>query len=160
MHNRTFCLCDNDVIKWNSNGKMYCLHIQSDADPENPRENEEPVDIMACWHTSYALGDHLADETPERFWQRLVRENVPNRDILTAAESGKLSWIRIVNNRGQYDIYETYTCGSEREECLEYEHVPAYAVASYLLDDLTIEDCMTLMAPYAEWLPLWLYDHS
>ena len=30
----------------------------------------------------------------------------------------------------------------------------------YLMDDLTVRHCMILMEPYAEWLPLWLYDHS
>lgn len=63
------------------------------------------------------------------------------------------------------DIYETVQWRTvfgdgDPGESLEYEGVPRDAVAEYLLDDMTIGQCMTLMEPYAEWLPIWLYDHS
>jgi len=64
-----------------------------------------------------------------------------------------------------YDIYETcYLAGfqtrDEAKEYLEYSEIGQRAVADYILDDLTIGHCQKLMKPHAEWLDLWLYDHS
>lgn len=161
-------LYDGDTVKWAHDGKLYCLHIRQDEQPLDPRRDCDNITTMACWHGRYSLGDKLDDKTSEGFWQRLVRENVPESEILEAAEAGKLTGIRLAENVGDrelVDIYETSYLrtvfgDSEPSECLEYEGVLPEAVATYLTDDLTVSHCMTLMEPYAEWLPLWLYDHS
>jgi len=109
---KTLNMYDNDTLKWEHDGKLYCLHIQTDEEPMNPRRDwENPGTLMACWHRNYDLGDEISDKEPEDFWKRLVRENVPG---------------------------DEYPCA----------------------DELTIQECMDLMRPYAVWLPLWLYDHS
>lgn len=161
-------LFDNDTVKWEKDGRLYCLHIRRDDQPLNPRTDWDNITTMACWHRRYGLGDKLSDKEPEDFWQRLVRENVPEPEILEAAEAGKLTGIRIAKNSENgdlADIYETVqwrtVLGSgDPGESLEYEGVPRDAVVDYLMDDLTVRHCMILMEPYAEWLPLWLYDHS
>lgn len=111
---------------------------------------------MVCWHRRHDLGDKIQDKSPEDFWRRLVRENVPESEVLEAARSGKLSGIRLAPNGENPDLVDIYELG----EYLEYEGIPADAVADYLIDNLDIGHCMTLMEPYAEWLTLWLYDHS
>lgn len=167
----TLNMYDNDIVKWEYDGKLYCLHVQRDETPMNPRRDwDNPITLMACWHRRYSLGDEIQDKYPEEFWIRMVRENVPESEILAAAESGKLSGIRIAKCRGKgkkglVDVYETCQWrtvigNSELQECLEYAEIARDTAAAYLIDDLTIEHCMTLMRPYAEWLPLWLYDHS
>ena len=163
-------LYDNGTVKWQHDGKLYCLHVQTDETPLDPRHDWDNIAVMACWHRRYRLGDTVQDEKPEEFWRRLVRENVPESEIASAAEEGKLGGIRIAEHEdgersGLVDIYETYQLWtvvgrSEPGENLEYEGIPREAVAEYLMDDLTIGHCMTLMEPYAEWMPLWLYDHS
>ena len=160
----------NGTVKWQHDGKLYCLHVQADETPLDPRHDWDNIAVMACWHRRYRLGDTVQDEKPEEFWRRLVRENVPESEIASAAEEGKLGGIRIAEHEdgdqsGLVDIYETYQLWtvvgrSEPGENLEYEGIPREAVAEYLMDDLTIGHCMTLMEPYAEWMPLWLYDHS
>lgn len=163
------CLYDNDTVKWQHDGKMYCLHIRQDDTPLDPRRDwDHPGTIMACWHRRYNFGDEIRDKIPEEFWQRLVRENVPDTEILEAAEAGKLVGIRIARNSKNgnlTDIYETVQWNTvigngEPSEELEYEGIPREAVAGYLMDDLTITHCMILMESYAEWLPLWMYDHG
>jgi hypothetical protein len=158
-----------DTVKWEHKGKLYCLHIQRDENPMNPRKDwGEPATIMACFHRRYNLGDEIEDKEPEDFWRRLVRETVSESEILEAAQSGKLPGIRLAQNsenKELVDIYEvcqwrTALGSGDVKECLEYEGLSKHVVAQYLLDDLTIGHCMTLMEPYAEWLPLWLYDHS
>lgn len=165
--NKKLNLYDNDTVKWNHDGKLYCLHIQRDETPESPREWDN-ITTMACWHRRYNLGDKIDDKELEDFWRRLVRENVPESEIFAMAEAGQLKGIRITKNEEDpklVDVYETYywqtVLGkSEPKECLEYEGVDKDTAIYYLLDDLTIQHCMALMEPYAEWLPLWLYDHS
>lgn len=161
-------LYDDDTVKWENGGKLFCLHVQTDDSPLNPRRDCDNITTMACWHGRHSLGDDIPDKEPEEFWQRLVRENVPESEILEAAEAGKLTGIRLTENAGNrelVDIYETSYWrtifgDSEPSEYLEYEGVLPEAVATYLMDDLAVSHCMTLMEPYAEWLPLWLYDHS
>lgn len=163
----TMNLYDNDTVKWRHDGKLYCLHLQRDETPDDPR-NWDNLTIMACWHRRYNLGDKIDDKEPEDFWRRLVRENVPESEILAMAETGQLKGIRIAKNEEDpklVDVYETYYWQTvlgktEPKESLEYEGVDKDSAIYYLLDDLTVQHCMTLMEPYAEWLPLWLYDHS
>ncbi len=163
-----FQMYDNDTVKFKHEGEQFCVHVQQDDNPMNPRKDwDNPGTIMACWGR-YDLGDDIQDKTPEEFWQRLVRENVPESEILAAAVAGKLPGIRISKCKGRgkkglVNIYETCQWrtpigNSEPEECLEYEEVGEDSAVYYLLDDLTIGHCMTLMEPYAVWLNLWLYD--
>lgn len=165
----TLNMYDNDFMKWENDGKRYCLHVQRDEFPESPRDWDN-VSIMACFHPRYNLGDAVPEKDAEEFWRRLVRENVFESEIIAAAKEGKLTGIRIAKckdseKNGLVDIYETSQWrspagNSEPEEFLEYEAVAENTVAGYLMDDLSISHCMTLMEPYAEWMPLWLYDHS
>lgn len=165
-------LHDNQTIKWTHERSRYCLHIHQDEFPENPREWDpgNGLTTMACWHRRYPLGDTNAIKGLDQigFWQKLVRDNVGEEEILAAAKAGKLSGIRLAKNEENpelTDIYETAQWrsplgNSDPYESLEYGGLTKESVAQYLLDDLTIGHCMTLMEPYAEWLPLWLYDHS
>lgn len=148
-------LFNNDTLKWESEGKLYCLHIQMDNDPMNPRRDWDNVTTMACFHNRYDLGDDLPYKSPEEFWQHLVRENVSKDEIYQTAKAGKLEGIRCasnVENPCTVDIYE----GGD----LVYDRIPKDLLVDYLMEDLTIAHCMVLMQPYAEWLPLWIYEHS
>lgn len=160
-------LYNNDTIKWRHEGKRYCLHIRRDDCPDDPRSWGN-LTTMACFHRRYSLGDKLETKSPEEFWQRLVYKHVPREEAFEAVCAGKLEGIRATPNEidpNCADIYETYCLhtilgNTEPEEVLEYERVPADSILSYIGDDLTISHCQTLLEPYIEWLPLWLYDHS
>ena len=159
---------DDDTIKWRQSDKRFCLHIHHDENAESPRDWDGQLTTMACWHPRHRLGDKTADADPEAFWRRLVRENVPWAELMEKVKRGDLPGIRIERNgenTALLDIYETYYLTtvlgrSEAEESLEYKAVSEGTAADYIMDDLTIQHCMMLMKPYAEWLPLWLYDHS
>ena len=167
MKKERLVLYDNDTLKWAYDGKHYCLHIQRDDFAESPRDWDN-LAVMACWHRSYRLGDKIDENSPELFWVHLVRQYVPTDEIVSAAKDGKLAGIRVeAHKKGRklLDVYETYYLDtvlgkSEASESLEYEGIPEDALFSYIEDDLTIAHCMTLLEPYAEWMPLWLYDHG
>lgn len=164
-----FRMYDNDTVKFKHDGEQFCLHVQRDDSPFNPRTDwDHPGTHMACWHRRYQLGDEHKYDSPEEFWRDLVRESVPESEIMAEAKAGKLSGIRIEKCEGRdnlVNVYEIYqwrdlSGDSDPKECLEYEGIGEDDAVYYLLDDLTIKHCMTLMEPYAVWLPLWLYDHS
>ena len=164
----SFRLYHDDTVKWVHDGSRYCLHVQQDEFSESPREWDN-LCLMACFHKRYSLGDDIKEKDPTEFWRSLVRSNVSCKEATEAALSGKLDGIRIVKaedgDPDSYDVYETcYLAGfqtsREAKEYLEYSNIPESELYDYLIDDLTIGHCMKLMEPYAEWLPLWLYDHS
>lgn len=160
-------LWGDKTVKWEHGGKRYCLHVRNDNYASSPREDDDGlITIMACFHSRYNLGDRekVGKVEPEEFWQNLVRENVSDGEILSAAESGKIRGVRIAPSEDDsklYDIFEMASIfGKESKEYLEHSEVGRDDIAYYLLDDLTVSQCMALLEPYAEWLPLWLYDHS
>lgn len=163
---RILKLYSNDVVRWEHDGKQYCLHIRTDEFPENPREWHN-VAIMACWHGRYNLGDEIAEKEPEDFWRRLVKENVPESEVYASAEAGRLHGIEICKNGDDaelIDIYSTYLHdakdGVGLRKDLEYDKLRKEDVVECLIDIIEVKNCMTLLEPYAEWLPLWLYDHG
>ena len=85
-------LHDNQTIKWMYEENRYCLHIRRDGFPENPREwdPDNRLTTMACWHSRYSLGDVNATKGLDQieFWQKLVRDNVGEEEILAAAKAG------------------------------------------------------------------------
>lgn len=154
-------ICDNTTIKSRCGNKQYCLHIQREDIAESPREWENTT-IMACFHRRYSLGDAKLAAEPAKFWRDLVSQNVTNEEMVQTIMAGQISGVRIANRPdGLVDIYETADSVADgTKEYLEYEGIHAVDVREYVLDDLTIGNCMELMKPHAEWLPLWLYDHT
>lgn len=159
---------DNDVFKWEHDGKRFCLHIRDDECAGNPREEWENLCLMACFHRRYNLGDSIEQKTPEEFWQHLVRRIVPVAEVVSALRDGYVAGIRIAENKEDaelFDVYETsywrtVIGNSDPTERLEYEGVPGAALYDYVENDLTVGNCQKLLEPYCEWMPLWLYDHS
>lgn len=159
-------LYDNQTIKWKAGDNLFCVHIQSDDSPMNPRKEWGHLSTMACWYHNYDLGDDIGNKDPEEFWRALVDEHVPGDEFAEAVKSGKLYGIRAEKNEaGRYDIYEHYALRtaagtSEPDEVLEHTNLVESEFWFYIADDLTIEHCQTLLESYMEWLPLTMYEHS
>lgn len=156
-------ISNDTTIKWRHERNLYCLHIQQDDFADSPRDWDE-MTTMACWHRNYRLGDPIKDDSPEEFWRRLVDEHIPQEELVKLALEGQIQDIRIAANEedtSRYDIFETCSIlNRPAEEYLEHEYVSEDMIAEYLIEMLDIGQCMQLMKPYAEWMPLWLYDHS
>lgn len=165
---KTLDVYGESVLRWAHEGRVYCLYVECDDFPDDPRNDCDNITTMACFYPRHSLGDEVDEKDPEGFWRQLVRNHVSDGEILAAIESGKLNGIRIAPNSETpdlVDVYEIYAIWtpvgkSEPKEHLEYEGIPKDSLTEYLVDDLTIRHCMTLMKPYAEWLPLYVYEHS
>ena len=161
---------DGDAIMWTNkeDGKEYCIRIQTDNDPLDPRKDDDGIFTkMACFVRGYSIGDDITGSA-EEYWQKLVLDNLTENEIIKAIKDGKLKGIRIAQNAENpnlVDIYETYAIhtvlgNSEASESLEYEGVAPDSAIYYIRDDLTIGHCMTLLSDIATWLPIWYYDHG
>lgn len=156
--NKSFDMCDNDTLKWEDEGVMYCLHVQHDDSPENPRYESYNLSTMACFCHDYDLGDLVSDSDAKEFWLDMVYSHVQNSEVYEAAINGKFKYIRVKNTGDTFSIYEDQNA-LEADDPI-HEEIDKSDFKYWIIDDLTISDYMILMEPYAEWLPLWLYDHS
>ncbi len=160
--------CHDRLFRWSYCGRQYCLHIQKDMEPLNPRLEQDNIATIACWHRRYDLGDRPIANNKEHFWRKLVRSCVPAEEVFSAAETGTLAGVRIQCCDAAHDRYHIFVADTfdperldqQRKEYLAYENITRRQVASKIVKDLTISHCMVLMKPYAEWLPLWICDHK
>lgn len=148
-------LWNEDTVKWEHGGKRYCLLVQLDDMAESPREWDN-LTIMACFHRRYNLGDEISAKDPEEFWLGLVKDNVPLDEVITAAKTGVFEGIELKDSTLGEGLYDLYL----RDRLDLYEGIRRDDVMDYVTDELTIGQLQTLLEPYAEWMPLWLYDHS
>lgn len=151
-------LFDNKTLKWeDGDGNRYCMHVHQDEIPDDPRENCEPLTTMACWHRRRNLGDDIGNLEPDVFWQKLVEDNVPEEFITAAAIAGEIGSISVSANADDPKLYDIRIDGELHEENMG---VPESYIPRYILNDLSIQDFQKLLHPYAEWLPIWGYEHG
>lgn len=141
----TDMLLEQDLLVfWNHENKAHMLHIQHDEDVRDPRTEMDHFTVMACFHPRHTLGDQDRMGTAGAFWEDLVMKNVPHKEILSAAKSGKLA----------------VPCEPDDEPTDDEEWLEA--VSDWILDGDSdgIKAAMELLKGKIACLPLWLYDHS
>jgi len=157
-------LYDDDVIKWEEDGKKCAIRVASDDCPDSPREGYDyNQNIMACFHPRYNLGDRDLGQydmkNPEDFWRDLVRSHVPSDELIDRAFAGELPNIQI--RKLDDELFDLLCREDYNDEWFTQErNVESSTLYVSLVDILTVDECQTIMEPHAEWLPLWLYDHS
>ena len=163
---KTVLISNNDTFKWDHDGQKYCLHIMSDDDREDSPRDWSPVTTMACWHRRYTLGDKIENKgDPTDFWRNLVDETYSAEQLADAVMNGKVPGMRIAVHENEPEMADLYvTCdlgfGEGPKEYLQRDGVEFRYIGDYITEELSISQCMALMEPHAEWLPLWLYDHG
>lgn len=171
MKNNSILLGHDLVLQWSHDGKNYCLHVQTDTDPQSPMDDDCPLAVLACFHPRHSLGhaDLTKRMDPDQFWVDMVRKHADAKDVSDAVLSGKLPGIRAAVHPGSdnnlYDIYlttaiHTVIGRSEPSENLEYEAVRPESFLDLLENDLTAKHCMIILEDRIAVLPLWLYEHS
>lgn len=156
-------ISDREALKWTANEKVFVAKFDLCNTPSyNPRDFCDDGG-MICFHSRYILGDPHDYQNSEELFHDLVNEFVP-RDLLTAlAQEGKLNGIELRRNEEDPDLWDVWESGfvpDQKEPYLWYERIPLEVVGSYIVDDITEEDCVKLLKDYCVIVPLWLYDHS
>lgn len=164
MANRLY-IGNNTTIKFEYEEKKYCIHIQRDEDPLDPRRDWDNITTMACFHLRYDLGDNISEKTPEEFWNGLVSKCVSDEEFVKYLMADELPDSHVEPCAGQeniihaadklYDFWDQD--GSETApigEGIPYSDLPKWKC------DMSISDCMKLLENHCEWKNLWLYDHG
>lgn len=139
------------------NGKLFRLTIKADNDESmNPRTEYDNVGTMVCFHRRYNLGDKHDYSSPDDFLSSLVRNNVPEKDIVSFVKAGK------GNVFVQYDRQEKdYSVSEQTKNGWKYSFsTDKERIADDVIDMLSFDDCLSLLEKSVVILPLYLYDHS
>ena len=163
----SLCLYDNDFVKFECDGKRLCLHVHYDDTPDNPRSWDTPITTMACFLHRHELGDDIGTSDPDEFWQGLVATFVPDTELVQAVQDGKVSGMKLEPDEDPdfvtlYVLSDWATSLGNSEPDWSYNSVendPRW-VADAIRENLSIGNCQSLLEPYLEWLPLWVYEHG
>lgn len=86
--------CDTTkALRWEKDGVAYTLCFDQDDSPLSPREEEDHMDRIFCWHRRYSLGDAHTFKTPHDFLLNLAeqfgveQDAIEKKGLLQALES-------------------------------------------------------------------------
>ena len=160
-------LCDNEFVKFEHDGKRYCLHLHYDDVADDPRSWDEPITTMACFLRLHKLGDDIGTSDPEEFWQGLVATFVPDAELVQAVQDGKVSGMKLEPNDDPdcvtlcvLSYWATPLGHSEPDWTYDPVDKDPRWLADAIRENLSIGNCQSLLEPYLEWLPLWVYEHG
>ena len=112
-----FYVFNNDLIKWTGeDGKLNCLQICQDNDASSPRDNQDNLTIMACFHRRYLLGDNLADKSgdkyePLTYLRKLVKDTVSGDTLVAAVKADKCPRLRVSPSDQHFPLYNIFEIG-------------------------------------------------
>lgn len=143
----------------------YLLKIMRDDDPYNPRDEDDHLGNMMCWHKRYKLGDENPFDDGRDMLKNLAKENIPAADVVKRAKAGE--FYKIIMERSENDdhwlLTAFYTLGSETWEREVKYQIPVNDepdISDLILDELTPKELFKLLDGNIVILPLFLYDHS
>ena len=166
----SFYISDGNYIRFKYGEKQMVVMFREDMEPENPRQDMEPLGKMICWHSRYRLGDRHDYRDPEDFLCELVQEIIPWESVVEKIIKGEtrmkisrdddpesetpfslmMSYINPFH--GEYEI-----CAAETAEEL-FSQFNKEAI----LEELTTSELHQILLESNDvvMLPLRLYDHS
>ena len=163
----SLCLYDNDFVKFEHGGKRYCLHVHDDDTPDDPRSWDTPITTMACFLRRHKLGDDIGTSDPDEFWQGLVEDFVPDTELVQAVQDGKVSGMKLEPSEDPDYVLLCRKCPAPTvldSNATGWEkwsvEGPTRYIAEEIRECLSIPQCQSLLEPYLEWLPLWVYEHG
>ena len=163
----SLCLYDNDFVKFEHDGKRYCLHVHDDDTPDDPRSWDSPITTMACFLHRHKLGDDIGTSDPDEFWQSLVEALVPDTELVQAVQDGKVSGMKLEPSDDPdcvtlcvLSYWATPSSSSERDWTYDPVDKDPRWLADAIRENLSIPQCQSLLYPYLVSLPLWVYEHG
>lgn len=160
----TYFYHDDTISLVDENGDKFRLRVEVDNSPESPREWEN-IGNMVCWHRRYNLGDEHKYDDHMDFLRSLVREYVPEKKVIEFAKKNTDNVMLKYNRSARlweiwvYCYWDYRIAKSKPDWELEIQTDFTY-VYDYIIDNLCVSSCESLLEKYVEILPLYLYDHS
>ena len=157
-----------------SNGVKTAVILRDDS-PWHPREEQDNLAKMVCWHSRYNLGDKHNYKEPRDFAVDMVQEYVKETDVFRAMANGELADFRLIDDGtgGDYLVDAKVGFGArERWERMDWKVSRDFEVveaedASFDLEMDVLDNCwpdemLRMCEKYGDVAiqPLYLYDHS
>ncbi len=145
--------------------KPYLLKISLDEDAPNPRETDDNLGNMVCWHRHYRLGDAHSYEDPGDFLQELVEKNVSDAELIRKARAGEIQGVKLEYVRAEkiWSV-ESYDAVS-RKWVRWYEFDRPFSrcesqIAEAIRSEMSNQALLKLAGQKCCILPVYLFDHS
>lgn len=145
--------------------KPYLLKISLDEDAPNPREADDNLGNMVCWHRHYRLGDAHSYEDPGDFLQELVEKNVSDAELIRKARAGEIQGVKLEYVRAEkiWSV-ESYDAVS-RKWVRWYEFDRPFSrcesqIAEAIRSEMSNQALLKLAGQKCCILPVYLFDHS
>jgi hypothetical protein len=156
----------------------YTLFILDDNDPLNPREENDNLGRMVCWHSRYTLGDKHSHDEPRDFLRQLLFDKYSSypaseygKPVYDYIKQGHAKEARLEYNRSarEWELLENnyWSAGNDWYPSSAYSaSLKGNAVPDWFLDDCLSALRISELKKLAEQmegmiiLPLYLYDHS
>ncbi len=146
-------------------GGHYTLKIVHDEDAVNPREDYDNFGKIACWHKRYTLGDKHDYSDSDDLLRSLVRDSVPDKDVIAFVKDGKADGLKLEYDRSGREWELKSYDGFFKKWYTEWSSPPPLdPVDGYLADsireNMASKDLLELAERSHIIAPLYLYDHS
>lgn len=145
--------------------KPYTLFVVPDDDPINPREEQDNFGSMICFHRRYTLGDEHNYENAEEFFQTLVQNNIPNKDVISYIKDGNVDGLKLEYNKSEHS-WELHTYSDYFKKWFTEYTIPAPLkgnetdMSEAILEQMQWLDLKALAEKTHCILPVYMYDHS
>jgi hypothetical protein len=146
-------------------GGHYTLKIVHDEDDANPREDYDNFGHMACWHSRYNLGDKHDHENPGDLMKNLVRQTIPDKDLIAIVKDGKADGLTLEYDKSGREWELKSYDGYFKKWYVEWSSPPplddkGYGLADSIRECLSDKDLMSLTERNHLIMPLYLLDNS
>ncbi len=145
--------------------KPYLLKISLDEYAPNPRETDDNLGNMVCWHRHYRLGDAHSYEDPGDFLQELVEKNVSDAELIRKARAGEIQGVKLEYVRAEkiWSV-ESYDAVS-RKWIRWYGFDRPFSrcesqIAEAIRSEMSNQALLKLAGQKCCILPVYLFDHS
>lgn len=145
--------------------KPYILFVVPDDEPVNPREEWDNFGTMVCFHKRYTLGDKHNYDNTEEFFQKLVQDSIPAKDVISYVRDGNVGDLKLEYNKSDHtwelNAYSDYF----KKWFAEYT-LPAplkgneTELSEVILEQMQWQDLKALAEKTHCILPVYMYDHS
>lgn len=144
------------------NGKVFRLHVETDDEPWNPREDMDGnIGTMFCMYGRYKLGDKtkFLDSLGMKYAMLQDAGITPEKVIKLAKKNDEMLHIRLVYDRHQkmWELQEK--CQDDSYSPIASEHYLDY-LEEDVVSALSVQEIMDISKGKLVALPLFLMDHS
>lgn len=145
--------------------RPYVLFVVPDTDPINPREEWDNFGTMVCFHKRYTLGDEHSYGDAEEFFQKLVQDSIPAKDIISYVKDGNAENLKLEYDKSGH-IWELHAYSEYFKKWFtEYTLTSTLKgneaeLSEAILEQMKWQDLKALAERTHCILPVYMYDHS